>query len=130
MSTRLIQVQALAYLGTSLASVFFNVLLFRQGGTSAVVLYAMMTILVQTMTFHAAGMWLKQRPARVLMQVGVLMQALVYGVAVTLGAGASNHLVVLGLLNGLAGGAYWSGNNLIQCVVTQERSRSVWFGRQ
>lgn len=126
---QLIKINGLFFFTVSLAGIFVNLFLFQLGGFKAVVTYGVFNLSVLLIIYLASGYVLKQFSSRFLIQSGILFFVVSYTGLFLLGEKSINFLIPLGIIQGLANGCYWPGNNLTQYIATHEHSRNEYFGK-
>lgn len=125
----LIKVNALFSFVVALAGIFLSVFLFKLGGFQSLALYYLITLITLFFTYIFSGYFLKKYSSISLIRLGFLFYTVLYSLLFILGRESVNFLLPLGLINGLAGGNFWAGNNLTQYVATHEHSRNEYFGK-
>ena len=114
--------------GESLAGVFLNLYLFRLSGLKAAVLLDLVALITLFLVYVASGFILRKYNSRTLMALGVFGSAFFYLLVYILKENSLHFLVPLGFVAGLASGCYWVGNNLSSYILTQEKTRNLFFG--
>lgn len=125
----LLKLMGFFYFTLALAGIFLNVFLFQLGGFKTVAAYYLITLVTLFVVYVSSGYLLKKYSSVDLIRVGFLFFAVLYGLLFTLGPRSVDFLLLLGLLNGIAGGNFWAGNNLTQYIATHEHSRHEYFGK-
>ncbi|MDP3998842.1 MAG: MFS transporter [bacterium] len=125
----LIKVNGLFSFVLALAGIFLTVFLFKLGGFQSVALYYLVTLITLFFTYILSGYFLKRYSSVSLIRLGFLFFAVLYGLLFILGSRSLDFLLPLGVLNGLAAGNFWVGNNLTQYIATHEHSRHEYFGK-
>lgn len=125
----LIKLNGLFFFTISIAGIFVNLFLFQLGGFKDVVYYGLISLSFLFITYFLSGYFLKIYSSKILIRSGLLLFTLLYGGLLILGEKSINYLIPLGIINGVANGNFWSGNNLTQYIATHEHSRSEYFGK-
>lgn len=126
---QLLKLNGLFFFTISLAGIFVNLFLFQLGDFKAVILYGLISLSVLNIVYFLSGYFLKKYSSKSLIQIGLLFFSLLYGLLLVLGERSINYLIPLGIINGIANGCYWAGNNLTQYIATHEHSRNEYFGK-
>lgn len=120
----------LYYTAISLSGIFLNIFLFNLGGFKAIITYNLVG-LITLYVFYVISAWsLRKFSSRQLIRTGLLTSALSYLAIVILREHAINYLIPIGILGGIAAGNFWPGFNLSQFILTKEKSRNTYFGKQ
>lgn len=126
----IIKILGLYIFAHSLAGVFLNLYLFNLGGLKAAVYLDLVALVLLFGTFVASGWALKKVSSKDLIFLGTLGSAIFFFLVFFLKEGSLNHLLSLGILSGVAGGCFWSGVNLSSYILTHEKTRNLFFGRE
>ncbi len=126
---QLIKLNGLFFFTVSIAGIFVNLFLFQLGGFRAVVTYGLFNLTLLLIVYFLSGYLLKKYSSKTLIRSGVLLFVISYTLLFLLGEKSINFLIPLGIIQGLANGCYWSGNNLTQYIATHEHSRNEYFGK-
>lgn len=126
---QLIKLNGLFFFTVSIAGIFVNLFLFQLGGFRAVVTYGLFNLAFLLIIYFLSGYLLKKYSSRTLIRSGILLFVTSYTSLFLLGEKSINFLIPLGIIQGLANGCYWPGNNLTQYVATHEHSRQEYFGK-
>lgn len=126
---QLIKLNGIFFFTVSIAGIFVNLFLFQLGGFRAVVTYGLFNLAFLLIIYFLSGYLLKKYSSRTLIRSGILLFVISYTSLFLLGEKSINFLIPLGIIQGLANGCYWPGNNLTQYVATHEHSRQEYFGK-
>ena len=125
----LVWIQFLATFSSALAGVFVNIFLWRQVHSfTPLVIFQFFHIFVLVVIYIASAYLFQRRSSAFGIRLGLLFYALFYFSLLILRGRAILWIIPLGCLNGLAGGFYWSGLNLLQYVLTHDKNRDFYFG--
>lgn len=125
----LVWIQFLATFSSALAGVFVNIFLWRQVHSfTPLVIFQFFHIFVLVVIYIASAYLFQRRSSAFGLRLGLLFYALFYFSLLILRGKAILWIIPLGCLNGLAGGFYWSGLNLLQYVFTHDKNRDFYFG--
>lgn len=126
---QLIKLNGLFFFTVSIAGIFVNLFLFQLGGFRAVVTYGLFNLTLILIVYLLSGYFLKRYSSKTLIRSGLLLFVISYTALFLLGEKSVSFLIPLGIIQGLANGCYWPGNNLTQYVATHEHSRNEYFGK-
>lgn len=112
-----------------LAGIFVTVFLFKLGGFTAVVTYGLTTFIFLFITYILSGHILKKFSSVDLLRVGLFFLSLLYCLLFILRENSLSFLALLGIINGIGNGNFWSGNNLTQYIETYTHTRHEFFGK-
>jgi|Napbiome12C3dose_1001474.scaffolds.fasta_scaffold00001_144 YQGE family putative transporter len=126
---QLIILNGVFFFTVSIAGIFVNLFLFQLGGFQSVVTYGLVNITSLLIIYFLSGYLLKKYSSKALIRSGLLLFMISYTALFLLGEKAVTFLIPLGIIQGLANGCYWPGNNLTQYIATHNQSRNEYFGK-
>jgi MFS transporter, YQGE family, putative transporter len=113
----------------ALCAVFVGVYFLIHSLDIAVVCYHYLALYIVTPVVYLLAGWYSQRFDRLhVYRLGVTFHGLYYGLLLWLQAAATDHVVALGVLLGVAWGLFWAGNNTFNYDVVEARNRDYFFG--
>lgn len=124
----LVIVQGLYYFVGSLAGVFLNIFLYKQGDFGTVAVFNAGNYFMLLTTYCLSGFILKYVAARYLVASGLVLLSVFWFILLTLSRNAITYIVPLSFFMGIDLGLFWSGINLIQYVTTHQERRNRYFG--
>jgi MFS transporter, YQGE family, putative transporter len=114
-----------------LAGTFLSIFLWRSShDLGPIALYAGITAVMIPVAFLANGLLWRGLGAGASIRLGLFGNGLVYLLILSLGNGAAQWVIPLGLLRGVAEGFYWSGFHLVSYDTTSDCNRDRYFGAQ
>ena len=125
----LLKLNGLFFFALSLAGIFVTVFLFQLGGFKAVVSYGLVSLTVLLIVYILSGYLLKKFSSLFLIRLGFLFFCGLYSLLFLFQEHSLDYLILLGIINGVANGNYWAGNNLTQYIATYTHSRNEYFGK-
>lgn len=125
----LLRIQALLFFATYIARIFFNVFLFKLGNFKIVVLYNFYYLTFLLVWYLVSGWFLKRFSSRTLIRFGLLCLTFGWGLLSLLKEKSINFLLPLGFIFGTGLGNFWSGFNLSQYILTQQKTREKFFAQ-
>jgi YQGE family putative transporter len=125
---KLIFIQALVYFGYALANVFVNIFFFSHSNLRITLFYNLVTSIVLLLFYFLSGWSLKKFSSGTLIKTGIFAWAIFYLLMIYLKNDAIQYVLLLGFLNGFAGGNFWAGFNLNQYIYTNREKRVEYFG--
>jgi MFS transporter, YQGE family, putative transporter len=125
----LVVVQGFYNFISSLAAVFLSIYLFKIGSFVTVALFYFFSFLALFITIIASGFMLNRHSSRNLVILGFSLSAIFWAFLFILKQNSLNYLIPLALLQGTAGGLFWSGFNVGQYVATHDTSRTQYLGK-
>ena len=113
------------------SGVFLNVFLFKgDGDWSVVVRYNIVTFAMIPLIFGVGG-WIARRGRKLWpIRAGLAFSAVVFLAMLVFQENAREHVVLLGVLNGLAIGFYFLGQHELTFDVTTPENRDLYFSLQ
>lgn len=126
----LLRVGSLFFFATGIAGIFLSIFLFKLGGLFTVVEFGLVGLMGLFIIYFISGILLKKYSSSDFIKVGLLLFTIFYGLVFILKQHTIDYIIYLGLLNGIAAGFYWSGNNLTQYIETHEHTRNEFFSKQ
>lgn len=125
---RLLALLLLVLLGQSLSGLFVQAYMWEQGGSLAAVSRFNIAAAVATaVAFLALAPIVKRGRSVVAVRIGLLFQVAFFLCVLSLGHQAARFLELLGFLNGLGGGSFWVGQNmLIQQAIEPDQRPRYW----
>jgi len=123
----LLLVNGLFVAANALSGTFVNVYLWKMKNEFHPIAYfALTTHLTGACTFWLAGKWVKQHNKMNCLRLGVAVSALFYLLVLLLGPKAVESVLLLGVVQGMAGGFFWLAFNVVYFEITDRDNRD-WF---
>ena len=116
------------YFSAGLSGIFLQIFFFKLGGFSSVFYYNLITFTLIVLTYIISGKLLKKYTTKHLINWGLILALLSWLIILVLGVKAINHLLIIGIITGIAGGLFWSGFNLSQYILSHKDRRHQYFG--
>ena len=126
---QLLIIQFLFFFVNSLASLFLQIFIFNLGGLGKLILFNLVQYVVLLAVYVISGRFLKTYSTRTLIRISLIISAFTWGLLFALKTNAQNHLILIANLFGIVQGAYWSGFNLSQYILTHKKTRESYFGK-
>ncbi len=109
--------------------VFVGVYLWKHSLEFSVVCYHYLALYVVTPAVYLLAGWYSQRFDRLhVFRLGVICHGAYYGLLLWLGPSATEHVVGLGVVLGVAWGLFWAGNNTFNYDAVEAGNRDYFFG--
>lgn len=125
----LLLIGGLYSLSVALSNTFVNIYLWKQSGDfKDLAIYNLSVVVLQPLTFILAGRWAKKIDRVIVLRIGVIFLAIFYLTVLTIGANASQFLMVLGGLLGIGYGFYWLAFNVLTFEITEPETRDFFNG--
>ncbi|UJF36261.1 MFS transporter [Paenibacillus hexagrammi] len=125
----LLAVNALFGIANVLSGTFVGVYLWKAKNDYAIIgWFTLVTYLAMALTFWLAGKWVKEYNKMNCLRVGVAVSAGFYMMVLWLGSGSVNHIVPLGMVQGISSGLFWVSFNVVYFEVTDPDSRDKFNG--
>ncbi|MCP8967140.1 MFS transporter [Ectobacillus ponti] len=125
----LLTIGGLYSLGISLSNTFVNIYLWKQTKDFVNIgLYNLSVVVMQPITFVAAGKLAKRIDRIVILRLGVTALALFFITVLLAGAHASQYILAIGGLLGIGYGFYWLAYNLLTFEITEPETRDFFNG--
>jgi YQGE family putative transporter len=126
---RFILTIALFFAGTVLSEVFVNIYIWKlRSDFTLICIYSIACYITIPFVFYLCG-YIGMRVDRVKIYIaGILFYALFYLLALALKENLINHLVLLGVIKGIAMGLYWFGYHILTIDYTDHGKRDSFYG--
>ncbi len=125
----LIQVQGVFSASLAIAGVFLALYLVQLGDFRTIALFYLGQYSFQIFFFIVAGYLMRNRSAKYVIRLGLLVLVALYGLLLVLGDDARGYAFWLGALSGVGEGLYWPGINLNEYIATHNRTRNLYYGK-
>lgn len=125
----LLTVQGFFLSAGALSGTFVNVYLWKASESFAVIGWFSLTSHITNMlTFYTAGKWVKEFNKMNSLRAGVALSAVFYLVVLLLKKQAVHYVLLLGVLQGAAGGLFWLAFNVVYFEITNSYNRDKFNG--
>lgn len=125
----LLAVHALFAVANALSGTFVNVYLWKAAeDLSLIGRFALAAQLVNAATFFFAGKWVKEYDKMNCLRLGVAGSALFYLLVLLMQQRAVDFVLLLGAVQGMAGGFFWLSFNVVYFEVTDPDNRDQFNG--
>ncbi len=127
--TLLLIIGGLYALSIALSNTFVNVYLWKQSGEfTQIALYNLASVIMQPISFIAAGRWAKKIDRVIVLRIGVTFLSIFFFTVLFLGEKANSYLLLLGILIGIGFGFYWLAFNVLTFEITEPETRDFFNG--
>ena len=127
--TLLLLIGGLYSLSISLSNTFVNIYLWKQSGRFLdLAVYNLAVVILQPITFVAAGKWAKKVDRVIVLRIGIVFLALFFVAVLYFGDRSSGYLLLLGSLLGTGYGFYWLAFNVLTFEITEPETRDFFNG--
>jgi YQGE family putative transporter len=118
-------------LAATMSGLFLNLYLWRITQDMAInALFTLVTFFFTTVGFWLGGRLSKQRDRLISYQLGVAFTAIFYLIVIVLQETVATIPIIIGIINGFAGGFYWLGFLVLVYDLVDMESRSAFMGKQ
>jgi YQGE family putative transporter len=125
----LLTVHGLFAVAQALSGTFVNVYIWKVKSDFALIGWlALATQIAGGVTFWIAGKWVKEHNKMMALRAGVAVSALFYVLVLALGKQSADMVIVLGCVQGIAGGLFWLAFNVAYFEVTGPDDRDLFNG--
>lgn len=125
----LLAVHGLFAVANALSGTFVNVYLWKSAGDMSLIgRFALAAQAVNAATFFFAGKWVKEYDKMNCLRLGVAGSALFYLIVLLLERRAADFVLLLGAVQGMAGGFFWLSFNVVYFEVTDPDNRDRFNG--
>lgn len=125
----LIFIQVISTFASALAGIFLQIYIFRLSGFPGTVIFNLFLFISLLFTYLFSGFLLRRYSTHLLIGSSFIVNILAYLLIILLQTNAVHYLAVIGLIFGISAGNFWSGFNLSQYILTNQHSRSAYFGK-
>ena len=117
-------IHAFFQFGASMSGLFLNLYLWRLTGDFTInAVYNMINFAITPVAFAVGGLVAKRLDRMVVYRLGISFFAIFYLLVIITGEAVPQYYIIFALLNGIAGGFYWTGYLVLQYDVSTERNR-------
>lgn len=117
-------IHAFFQFGASMSGLFLNLYLWRLTGDFTInAVYNMINFAITPIAFAIGGLIAKKHDRMVVYRLGISFFAVFYLLVILTGEAVPQYYIIFALLNGIAGGFYWTGYLVLQYDVSTERNR-------
>ncbi|WP_240376651.1 MFS transporter [Bacillus piscicola] len=125
----LLVIGGLYAISIALSNTFVNIYLWKQSGEIAdIALYQLASVVMQPLSFLAAGFLAKKADRIIALRIGVFILTGFYSAVLLAGDHAGSILLLLGVLLGMGFGFYWLGYNVLTFEITEPDTRDFFNG--
>ncbi len=113
----------------AIVSIFLSLYLFRLGGAHVAAAFFCIKYAGIVAGFVSAGKLMQRHSTRALMRTGLFCLGTVYALLIAVGDSSSEMILWIALLAGVGEGLYWPGIKVVEYVVTEDETRTLYLGR-
>ncbi|MFZ4452024.1 MFS transporter [Salibacterium aidingense] len=125
----LLVIGGLYAVSVALSNTFVNIYLWKQSGeVRDIALYQLASVVMQPLSFLAAGYIAKKADRIYTLRAGVFILTAFYLAVLFTGESAEKFLLLLGALLGMGFGFYWLGYNVLTFEITEPDTRDFFNG--
>jgi YQGE family putative transporter len=125
----LLIISALFTFAMGLSSIFVNVFFWKQTNDFVViVIYNLMHYVITPISFILSGILAKKKNGTWALRIGLLVFAIFYGLILLIGDNGIGYIYFLGIVYGIATGAYWLAFNTLTFDFTCVNNRDTFNG--
>ena len=117
-------IHAFFQFGASMSGLFLNIFLWRLTEDFAInATYNLISFLVGPFTFAVGGFIAKRYDRMLVYRLGIILFALFYLLVILSGEAVPQYYIIFAIINGIAGGFYWTGYLILQYDVSTDQNR-------
>jgi len=125
----LLVVNGLFITANALSGTFLGVYIWKASGNYLLLgLFTLLSHVCMGLTFWIAGSFVKKGRTLFCLRFGIAVSAAFYGIVLLLGTSAVHYIALLGVVQGLATGAFWLAFNVVYFEATDSRNRDRFNG--